>query len=135
MALVLRGFFLESPEARTVLGIRFGVGLMYLEEKKPSGAEPTLTNTLTIGIFYDDAPLRYFNRDSLFFQKILVQARLDYYYLTLLESSYMIRYSGKLSYRISNRLQVGCSVQILNTANELPQFSAWNAGFSLSYTF
>ncbi len=134
LGIVLRGFFLESPEARSTVGFRFGASLLYLNDYERSRFKPALANALGFGVYYNDAVLRLLFRKRPFFQRIVFDLGVDYYYLTQSEDSYMIRYNGALTFQVTPEFRVGPFIRSFNTAQDIQILSSWSTGMLLNYS-
>ncbi len=135
MAVQMRGFFQETTLTRSVLGFRFGVSLLLLDEYVRSRKQPALANALTFGVFYRDAVFRHLFRKSGFFRKLVFDLGVDYYYLTLTENSYMVRTMAAVSYEFAPHLYLGLSGRLLSTAQDIQVLSGWIGGVQLTYSF
>lgn len=134
LGIMLRGFFLESEEARSSMGFRFGVSLLFLNEYKESVKDLVSANALTFGVFYSDALFRHIFRKSNFFRKLMFDIGMDYYYLTQSENSYMIRSNAVLAYQFSPGFRLGVSGRLVSTAQDIQVLSAWSMGLQLTYS-
>lgn len=134
LGIMMRGFFQESVDARSSLGFRFGVGLLFLNEYIDSEKDLVSANALTFGVFYSDAIFRHIFRKSDFFRKLMFDIGVDYYYLTQSEYSYMIRSNGVLAYQFSPGFRLGVSGRLVSTAQDIQVLSAWSMGLQLSYS-
>ena len=135
MGVMLRGFFQETIDNRSTLGLRFGVTLLMLNEYVQTKQQPTLANALTFGVYYSDALLRHIFRKSSFLRKLYLDMGMDYYYLTSTENSYMIRYNGGLSFQISPHVRLGATGRLVSTAQDIQVMTAWKTGLQLTYIY
>jgi len=135
MAFLFRGFFVETPRARTILGLRFGVSLLLLNKLEDEEREMTMPTALTFGLFYSDPILRYIFKNSRFAEKLIMDLSLDFYYMTLMETTNLIEYSFGLNYQISKRFRLGVQSQLFNTSNTFQSLSTWDVGMKLTYLY
>ena len=133
LALQMRGFFRESVEARSVIGVRFGVSLLFMDEYVREESRPALANALTFGVFYHDAVFRHVFSGSDFFQKLVFDLGVNYYYLTLSENSSMIRYNGGISYEFFPDIHIGVVGRFASTDQDIQTLTSWDSGIQISY--
>ncbi len=133
LALQMRGFFRESVEARSVIGVRFGVSLLFMDEYVREDPRPALANALTFGVFYHDALFRHIFSNSVFFQKLVFDAGVNYYYLTLTENSSMIRYNGGISYEFFPDVRIGVVSRFASTDQDIQSLTSWDTGLQITY--
>jgi len=131
-----RSFFAETMESRLILGVKAGIGYLFLNETDKVGKISYISHsTILTGLYFEDAIFRYLFKKHPFFNKILLDMNFDFYFLSTLDNMSMAQFSIGGGYRFSPHFSFHIFNELFNSTNDFQNSNSWEVGARLKYRY